>query len=370
MSGLVKKDAHEPLVRIARRSSMPKWQMWLIRAAAIILALLTGALLIAALGHNPIAVYRDMVTGSLATKTARAATIRIAVPLLGAAIAIAPAFKMKFWNIGAEGQILAGGIAATYFALFYYDKMPRIVLIIVMFLAGALAGGIVGLIPAVFKAKWGTNETLFTLMLNYIVLGIEQYFQNGPWKDPTGTGFPIIAMFNKAARLPKVLGVHIGWIIILIFTILMFLYLRYSKQGYEISVVGESERTARYAGMNVGKIIMRTMFISGAISGIVGFITVCGADYTLNANTAGGVGFTAITVAWLAKLNPIIMIVIAFFLAILSKGSNTIQTNFKIPASAAEVLTGTILLFLLGCEFFINYRVIFRKKAKKEEAEQ
>ncbi len=360
MSMPVNRESKEPFARIVKRSDIPRWKAWLIRALAILIALCAGSLLIAALGHNPLEVYRDMMTGSLATKTARSATVKIAVPLLGAAVAIAPAFKMKFWNIGAEGQILAGGIAASYFALFHYQNMSRPALILTMFLAGALAGGIVGLIPAFFKAKWGTNETLFTLMLNYIVLGIEQYFQNGPWKDPTGTGFPIIAMFNKAARLPKVFGVHIGWIIVLALTVLMFLYLKYTKHGYEIAVVGESERTARYAGMSVSWIIMRTMFISGAIAGIVGFITVCGADYTLNANTAGGVGFTAITVAWLAGLNPIVMVAIAFFLAILSKGSNTIQTNFKIPASAAQVLTGIILFFMLGCEFFINYRVIFR----------
>ncbi|MEF9971618.1 MAG: ABC transporter permease, partial [Oscillospiraceae bacterium] len=230
----------------------------------------------------------------------------------------------------------------------------------VMFVAGALAGGIVGLIPAVFKAKWGTNETLFTLMLNYILLGIERYLQNGPWRDPKGTGFPIIAMFDKSARLPKVFGVHIGWMIVILLVIGMFIYLNYTKQGYEISVVGESERTARYAGMNVPKIIIRTMLISGAIAGIVGFITVSGADYTLNEGTAGGVGFTAITVAWLAKLNPFAMVGIAGFLAILTKGSNTIQTNFKIPASASGVLTGIILFSMLACEFFINYRMIFR----------
>ncbi|NLF34439.1 MAG: ABC transporter permease, partial [Clostridiales bacterium] len=269
---------------------------------------------------------------------------------------------MKFWNIGAEGQILAGGIAASYFALFHAQTMPRPVLLAVMFVAAAAAGGLWGLIPAAFKAKWGTNETLFTLMLNYVALGIEQYFQNGPWKDPKGTGFPIIATFHKAARLPKVFGVHAGWIIILVFTVVMFFYLRYAKQGYEIAVVGESERTARYAGMNVSKIVMRTMALSGAISGIVGFLVVSGADYTLTATTAGGVGFTAITVAWLAKLNPIIMVVIAFFLAILDKGSNTIQTRFKIPSAEAEVLTGIILFFMLGCEFFIHYRLIFRRK--------
>lgn len=354
----------QPLFRIAKRGEMARGKALAIRAAAILLALCTGGLIILALGHSPLAVYADMVRGALGTTIGLRETVKLAIPLLGAAVAIAPAFRMKFWNIGAEGQILAGAIAATYFGLYQVHNLPGPVLLPVMFLAGAVGGGLWGLLPAVFKAKWGTNETLFTLMLNYIALGVEQYLQNGPWKDPKGTGFPIIAMFGKSARLPKVLGVHVGWIIVLVFMAAMFVYLRYSKQGYEIAVVGESERTARYAGMNVPRIVMRTMFLSGAISGVVGFMVASGADYTLNANTAGGTGFTAITVAWLAGLNPIIMLFIAFFLAILEKGSNTIQTTFKIPASAAEVLTGIILFFMLGCEFFIRYRVIVRGKGE------
>ncbi len=352
----------EPLVRIAKRNGMTRGRQWAIRISAIVLAIVVGFLFVAVLGHNPIEVYKEIVNGSLGGPSARRVTVRLAIPLLGAAIAIAPAFKMRFWNIGAEGQIMMGGIAATYFALFWYDKLPRPALLLVMALASIIAGGVWGLIPAFFKAKWGTNETLFTLMLNYIALGLEAYFQNGPWKDPKGTGFPIIAMFDQNARLPKVFGVHIGWIIVLALTVGMFVYMKYSKQGYEIAVVGESERTARYAGMNVAKIIMRTMFLSGAIAGLMGFLVVAGADYTLNTGTSGGVGFTAIIVAWLAQLNPFVMILIAGLLAILAKGSNAIQTSFRIPASAADVLSAIILFFMLGCEFFINYRLVFRHK--------
>ena len=361
-------NGKEPLIRLSKREDLPTWKKWGIRLLAIVLALVAGSLIILILGHNPVEVYADMVKGSLGNATARKNTVRLAIPLLGTALAIAPAFKMKFWNIGAEGQIMMGAIAATYFALFWHDKMPPVLLLLVMFCSAAIAGGIWGLIPAYFKAKWDTNETLFTLMLNYIALGIELYLQHGPWIDPRGTGFPIIAMFEKAARLPKVAGVHIGWVIVLALTIFMYIYLRYSKHGYEISVVGESQRTARYAGMNVSKIIMRTMFLSGAISGIVGMLLVSGADYTLSTGTSGGVGFTAITVAWLAQLNPFGMVLMAAFLAILGKGANTIQTNFKIPASASKVLTGMILFFMLACEFFIQYRLIFRHKARKEAA--
>jgi ABC-type uncharacterized transport system permease subunit len=365
-SSIAHHAAHEPLIRIVKRAELSRAKAWGIRAAALILALCVGGLLIMALGHNPLAVYADMVTGSLSTKTALKATAKIAIPLLGTALAIAPAFRMKFWNIGAEGQIMAGAIAATYFALFQYQSMPRPVLLLVMFAVAALAGGIWGAIPAIFKARWGTNETLFTLMLNYVIFGVVKYLRMGPWKSPTSAGFPKIDMFNDAARLPNVFGINIGWIIVLALAVAMFIYMRYSKHGYEISVVGESERTAKYIGMSVPKIIIRTVFISGAIAGVVGFLIVSGASYTLSDTTSGGYGFTAITVAWLANLNPFPMILISAFLAVLTKGSNTIQTDFKIPASASEVLTGMILFFMLGCEFFINYKMIFRSRRRIE----
>ncbi|NLM73933.1 MAG: ABC transporter permease [Clostridiaceae bacterium] len=350
----------EPFIRIARRTDISRTKTWIIRIVSVFFSLVSGGLLIMALGHNPVAVYRDMITGSVSTKTALIATAKIFVPLLGASLSIAPAFKMRFWNIGTEGQILAGAIAASYFALFQYQNYPRPVLLVLMFVAAVLAGGIWALIPAVFKAVWDTNETLFTLMLNYIIINIVTFLRTGPWKSPSSSGFPKIAMFDASARLPNIFGVHIGWIIVLVLTVFMYIYMRYTRHGYQIAVVGESERTARYAGMNVPQIIMTTVFMSGAIAGMVGFLIVSGSSYTLTDNTAGGYGFTAITVAWLAKLNPFAMVIISVFLAILKKGSNTIQTNFKIPASASELLTGIILFFMLGCEFFINYRLIFR----------
>ncbi len=356
------KQGREPIVRMVKREAISGGMTVLIRVAAVLLALVTGGIIILCLGHNPIAVYRDMIVGSLGSNTVLNETIRVSIPLLVTALAISLAFKMRFWNIGGEGQILFGAMAATYFALFYYDKIPKVPLLLIMALAGIAAGALAALLPALFKAKWDTNETLFTLMLNYIALCFVKYLQNGPWKDPRLRGFPKIAMFEPIARLPKVFGVHIGWIIALAVTALCYLYLNYTKHGYEITVVGESPRTAKYAGMNVGWVLIRTMLISGALAGLAGFIQVAGADYTLSETTTGGVGFTAITVAWLSKLNPIVMVFVSFAIAILKKGANKIQTTFKIPASAADVLTGVILFFMLGCEFFINYKLVFRKE--------
>ncbi|MDL2217947.1 ABC transporter permease [Christensenellaceae bacterium OttesenSCG-928-M15] len=350
----------EPFVRLVKRDNVSKKMGYGVRALALLGALITGAILILAIGHNPLAVYRDMVVGSLGTQSAIKETVRIAIPLLITGLGIALAFKMRFWNIGGEGQIIMGAMAASYFALFQYQNIQGPLLLVVMFLAAAIAGGLWGLIPAIFKSKWDTNETLFTLMLNYIALEIVRYVQYGPWRDPKQRGFPKIAMFNDAARLPTVFGIHIGWIVALVLVFVVYFYLRRSKQGYEISVVGESIPTARYAGMNVSKVFLRTMFISGALCGLTGYFTVAGSNFTLSESVTGGVGFTAITVAWLAKLNPIIMIVVSIFLAMMQKGANAIQTTFKIPLSAAEVLTGLILFFMLGCEFFLNYKLIFR----------
>ena len=351
---------------MVKRDNVSRARNWAVRALALLGAMLTGGILILALGHNPFAVYRDLVVGAVGTEISLKETVRIAVPLLVTGLAIGIAFKMRFWNIGAEGQIIMGGIAASYFALFQYKNMPPALLLTVMLVVSLLAGGLWGLIPAFFKARWGTNETLFTLMLNYIALECVRYLQYGPWRDPKQLGFPIIAKFSAEARLPQVLGVHIGWIVALVLVVAVYFYINKSKQGYEITVVGESEPTAHYAGMHVSKIIMRTMFISGALCGLTGYLTVAGANFTLSETVTGGVGFTAITVAWLAKLNPVIMVLISAFLALLQKGSNSIQTIYKIPSSAAEILTGLILFFMLACEFFLTYKLIFRGRGHKD----
>lgn len=347
-------------IHMVKRDRISVREQWLIRGIALVGALLTGALLILSLGHDPLAVYKDVLAGALGTPTVRKETVKIAVPLLITAIGISFAFRMRFWNIGAEGQILMGAVCAGYFAFFQYDSMPRPLLILAMILAGMLGGGVWGLIPAFFKAKWGTNETLFTLMLNYIALSFVKYLQNGPWKAPHSQ-FPKMAMLDDRARLTKVLGVHWGWILALVLVAAAYIYVRKTKQGYEIAVVGESVETARYAGINVRFVMLRTMILSGAMAGLAGMLQLAGADHTITESTAGGVGFTAITVAWMAKMDPFGMLVVAVFIAILERGANKIQTTFKIPASAAELLTGLLLFFMLGCEFFINYKLVCRK---------
>lgn len=358
-------EVRTPFIRLAKRSGMDKRKVWAIRAGSVLVALILGCIPMIISGNNPISAYGVIIQGSLSRPVYLRQTIKIAIPLLGCALAIAPCFKMRFWNIGAEGQITIGAMCATYFALYWYDKVPHVVLLLIMFLAALIGGGIWALIPAFFKAKWNTNETLFTLMMNYIAIGIVAWLQGGPWEGRKGS--QLIPMFDDAARLPDVFKVHCGWIMVLVLVVLMYIYMNKTKQGYEIAVIGDSVNTARYAGMNVGNIIMRTMFISGAISGIVGFIVVSGANYTLFSGVADGVGFTSITVAWLSQLNSFAMIAISMLLAVLEKGANTLQTRLQVPASISDIITGILLFTMLSCEFFINYRIIFRSRAGKEE---
>ena len=351
----------EPVIRVVKRAELPDRQITLLRLLALILALAAGGLFILCVGYNPFVIYGTILSGALRSPMAIQATVKIIIPLLITSLGVTLAFKMRFWNIGAEGQIILGAVFASYFALFHAD-WNHWVLILAMAAAGMVGGGLWGLLPAWFKANYGTNETLFTLMLNYIALHIVSWLQDGPWRDPGSQGFAKIARFDKNASLDKVLGVHFGWIIALILIVIVYVYLRYTKQGYEISVVGESQETARYAGMNVKKVLLRTMLLSGAVCGLCGMIQATGSDITLTTGVTGGVGFTAIIVAWLSQLNPVTILIVSVLFGILEKGSSVIQSSFGLSTDCADVLQGIILFFVLGCEFFIRYRLVARKK--------
>lgn len=358
-----KSREREPFVRVAKRDGISSRRAWCCRGIAFLAALASGGLLVFALGNDPLCVYRDMVIGAWGSPTVIRETVKLAVPLLITSLALALAFRMRFWNIGGEGQIIAGALAAGFFGFFTADIFSAPALTALMFSAGMVAGGLYGLIPAVFKAIWGTNETLFTLMLNYVALAFLKFLMNGPWKAP-GSSFPKMPMLVPEGRLEQVLGVHWGWILALVLVVIAWLYFNKTTQGYEVAVVGKSPDTAHYAGINVKGVIMRTMFISGALCGLAGMLQFAGADYTIAETITGGVGFTAIMVAWLARMNPFGIAAVSVFIAMLERGSNTIQTIYKIPASASSVLIGTILFFMLGCEFFIRYRIVLRGRGR------
>ena len=267
---------------------------------------------------------------------------------------------MRFWNIGAEGQILIGGIITAGLMRSLGPSIPAPALLVLMAAVSLIGGCVWGVIPAVFKARWGTNETLFTLMMNYVAIQLTSYCV-ALWENPAGSNsVGVINQQTKWGWFPKLFGKEysLNVILVLTLTIGMFVYLKYSKHGYEISVVGDSENTARYAGISVRRVTIRTMAISGAICGLAGYIAVAGVGHTISTTTAGGRGFTAIIVAWLAQFNSFVMILISFLLVFLQKGAVQIASQFNLNDYASNIITGIILFFIVGSEFFINYRLI------------
>lgn len=359
----------EPFLRMSKRESISFGRKVLIYAAALLLSLVVCAAVIFLLVRmNPIDVYKAIFDGALGSKRRIWITIRDTLVLLCIGVGLAPAFKMHFWNIGAEGQVLIGGVVSAALMINLGGKIPNAVLLLLMLVACAVGGMIWGLIPTFFKANWNTNETLFTLMMNYVAMQVVT-FCIVFWENPKGSNsVGIINQSTRAGWFPEVLGNSYFWnlVIVLLLTVAMFIYLRYSKQGYEVAVVGESERTAEYAGINVKKVLMRTMAISGAICGIAGYILVAGSGHTISTSTAGGRGFTAIIVAWMAKFNTLFMALIAFGLVFMEKGSIQIASQFGLNENASDILIGIILFFLLGAEFFIRYKV--ERNHKQEEA--
>ena len=329
-------------------------------AALVVCALITVVLT----GENPIGVYVTMVDGAFGTKRRVWGLMQNVAMLLCISLAVTPAFKMRFWNIGAEGQVLVGGLATAACMILFGDRLHPAALFALMIVASIVGGAVWAVIPAYFRAKWNTNETLFTLMMNYIAIQLVSYFTY-QWSVPKGSGqIGVINGASKAGWMPSVLG-HpylLNILIVVGLTIAMYVYLNYTKHGYEIEVVGESENTARYIGVNIKKVIIRTMIISGGLCGISGLLLVSGTDHTLTRDLAAGRGFTAIMVSWLAKFNPFYMVLTSFLIVFLQKGAVEISTIYSLNASFSDILTGIIIFFIIGSEFFVNYSIKFREK--------
>ena len=359
------------VLHISKRDDLPWYKTWAIRGAAILLAAVVCGVVTAGLtGQNPLAVYKTMFDGAFGTKRKMWILGQNLAILLVVSLAVTPAFKMRFWNVGGEGQILIGGLATAACMILLGDKLPNWALILLMVLASVAAGALWGTIPAICKAKWNTNETLFTLMMNYVATQLVAYYVI-LWEVPKGAGkIGIINQATQAGWLPQI-GSYKYLLNILVagvLTVIMYFYLTRSKQGYEIAVVGESERTARYVGIPVGKVIVRTMMISGGICGLAGLLLVGGTAHTITTSIAGGRGFTAVMVAWLAKFNPFSMIFTSFLLVFLDRGAQEISTIYALNHSFSDILTGIILFFIIGSEFFISYKLNFLKNTRKEQA--
>lgn len=344
------------MLKVVKRGDVENKTNILIRITFIVLALSLVAVFLMLFGFNPLQVYGGIIKGSFGNSYSIIETIVKAVPLVITALGISIAFKMKFWNIGGEGQILVGALFSTYIGL-NFNYLPKSILLTLMAIAAILGGGAWALISSILREKFNTNETIITLMLNYIAIKIIVYLQHGPWKDPAAMGFPKIKSFSFNATLPSVFSLHIGFIIALVLVVIVQVFLNNSKLGYEISVIGESRNTAIYAGINIKRSIYLATFISGALCGIAGFVQASAVSRTLSVEVAGGVGFTAIIIAWLSGLKPWVTVITSLCFAVLLQGTVYIQTAFGIPVATAQLLQATILFFVLGSEFFIKYKI-------------
>ena len=359
-----------PLFHVSKRALLPWYVSWLIRGCALLLALvLCGVITTLVTGEDPIQVYVAIFKGSFGTTRKFWVLLQNIAMLLCVSLAVTPAFRMRCWNLGGEGQALIGGLAAAACMILLAGKLPNWAVILCMTVTSILAGAVWAGIPAFFKAKWNTNETLFTLMMNYVATQLVAYYCV-VWESPKGSGN--IGIINP--------NTQIGWfptigsqkyllniLIVAVVCVVMYVYLNYSKHGYEIAVVGESERTARYVGIKVDRVIVRTMLLSGALCGLAGLLLVGSTNHTLTPTIVDGRGFTAVMVSWLAKFNPIWMILTSFLLVFLGRGAGEIATNFGLNQSFGDILTGIILFCIIGSEFFINYQIKFNRTAGKED---
>jgi simple sugar transport system permease protein len=345
-------------IRFEKRLYRPKWIVYMVPIISIIMGVFIGAILLLLAGVSPVRAYSEMIDGAFGSKYAFSETIVKTIPLILTGLAVAVAFRMLLWNIGAEGQFYMGAIGATWVALFW-GTYPPVLMIAMMLFMGFASGALWGLIPGALKAYFGANEIITSLMLNYVAINFCDYLVYGPWKDPGGMGFPLTQQFSDNACLPQFFKtrVHGGIFFVLIAIIIIYIIMDKCKWGYEIRVIGENIRAAQYSGMNVIRNILLVMILSGGLSGIAGMAEVSGITHRLQHGFSPGYGYTAIIVAWLARLNPVAMTLVAFLFGALLVGGDQIQLSMKLPGSMIGVIQGTILFSVLGGEIFSHYDI-------------
>ena len=360
------KTVREPRIRLVKRDSVSLKRRILVRAIAIAASLLICAVFFTCVtGTSVTDIFAYLFRGVFGDSIRLNKFLKEAAMLTLIAVGLAPAFKMSFWNVGGQGQVLTGGMAAAMWLFYLGNSMPNFAIIPLMMISSIIAGGIWALFPAVFRVKYATNETLFTLMMNYIAIQLVKFLRI-TWSPLHSLGM----IKRKSGSIPALFGNDNGWIYVIAIAAvaLMYVYMEKTKHGYEISVVGEAPNTARYAGISEMKVILRTAFISGAVCGLAGFLYVSALDHTIYETMSGGYGFTAVIVAWIAKFNPIFMTLISLLISFVSSGSNEVASvhSNTINPSIADINIGIFLFILIGCEFFLNYRIVFDNKRKEK----
>ncbi len=332
----------------------------LVPVISIIAALIAGSVIMLFAGEHPFTVYREMVEGAFGTGYRRSETLVKTIPLLLTGLGVSVAFRMQLWNIGAEGQLYFGAIFATWVALYGFPAAGPWVMIPVMMAAGMVGGALWAGVPGLLRGYLGVNETITSLMLNYVAILFADWLVHGPWKNPQGFGFPGTATFARATYLPTwgTTRVHLGLVFGLVAAVLLFFVLQRTRWGYEISIAGHSERAAKYAGMATARNIVIVMMVSGALAGLAGMSELAGIGHSLQRELSPGYGYTAIIVAWLGRLNPFLIIIVSLLLASLIVGGEQIQLSLGLPSAIAPMLQGIILFFLLGGDLLTRYRIV------------
>ena len=365
---MASKTSHkkEPLFHVVKRTDLAWWKALLIRLAAIVFGIVLACLvLFISVGANPLIVIRELFNGCFGTPRRIWILFRDFALLLIVGLALIPAFKMKFWNLGGNGQITVGALASIMCMFFMGNAgLPDWLIIIAMVFSSILAGVIWAVIPAIFKAHFNTNESLFTLMMNYVAVGLVTVFINSVVKSGSGTLNPL-----SSGNLPNIVNNYLLTIIVAaILFAFIFFYLKFSKHGYELEVVGESQNTAKYVGINVKKVIIRTMVLSGALCGIVGLLLAGSINHTINADSANNMGFTAIMTSWLAQFNPVAMVGTTFLVSFLNNGMSSVQSTFGITnSSIANIVVGLVYFSIIAVEFFVSYKVVRTHKSVNDK---
>ncbi len=352
-------------VRLTEKMECGRRETIKIKLVSVAAAFVLISVLLGIMNYPVFGVYKQMAIGAFGSLYSFQYVLIKTVPLALCATGVTYAYRMKFWNIGTEGQIMMGAFAASGVALFYND-FPKPIVLLMMAAAGMAAGIVWIMIPAIFRIRFSVNETILTLMFNYVAEQWLAYLQYSRWKDPKAFGFAKIATFGNEAILPSLFGIHIGFYITVAIVAATFIIYKYTNLGFKMSIIGESSDTANYLGLKKNKIMYGMVAVSGAMCGLCGMFQVSGVEHTLNTSVSNGVGFSAILVAWLSGLHPIVILGVSFLFAGLTEGAGYLQTVFQIPQDIATIIQGIILFCIIGSEFFTRYHVSLERAKRRE----
>ncbi len=341
-----------------KRKTISVPALFLVPAASFLVSLVLSGLVLFIFGADPFVTFGAMAKGAFGSSYGLSETLVKAIPLMLTGLGVAIAFRLKFWNIGAEGQLTLGGVAAAGVALSMGNVLPPFLLLPAALAAGCVAGALWGGLPAFLKTRLKVDETLVTLMLNYIAILFSEYLYYGPWRDPKGYGFPGSAPFPEAAWLPRILGrAHFGLYFALVLALLLWVLVKRTRWGFEISIIGASPKAARYQGIPVQRTIFVTILLSGALCGLAGACEVTGISHRLQQGLSLGYGYTAIIIAWMSQLNPIAIPFVALLMGGILVGGDQVQLMMGLPSAMGIVMQGLILFPMLAGSLFTEYRI-------------